>query len=108
MTQEERLLVKNGEDEEQVRRGRSKQKQRDLRDEDDLRYILYLEKGRRFIWRILSQANVFALSYTGEVNSTMHHEGMRRVGIALLQWIEGVNPEVVGQMMKEAREDRIA
>ena len=67
----------------------------------DLENVLRTKSGRRVLWCILSQANVFGLSYTGEVNSTMFNEGKRNVGNQLLAQIQGVRVDLFMLMQKE-------
>lgn len=51
------------------------------REKDDLRAILALPAGRRFLMRVLEETKIDMLAYTGEPFSTAHNEGMRSVGI---------------------------
>ena len=67
----------------------------------DLENVLRTESGRRVLWSILSQANVFSLSYTGEVNSTMFNEGKRNVGNELMAHIQQVDVGLFLLMQKE-------
>ena len=47
---------------------------------EDLRSVLQTNSGRNVLWQMLEQANVFGMSYTGEVNSTFFNEGARSMG----------------------------
>ena len=69
--------------------------------QQDLETVLRTESGRHVMWSILSLANVFGLSYTGEVNSTMFNEGKRNVGNELLAHIQGVNVDLFLLMQRE-------
>lgn len=49
----------------------------------DMRAIMSLPEGRRFMWSILEMTNVFGLSYTGNAD-THFNEGRRSVGLVFL------------------------
>ena len=68
---------------------------------EDLECVLRTESGRHVLWSILTLANVFGLSYTGEVNATMFNEGRRNVGNELLAQIQGVNVDLFLLMQRE-------
>lgn len=70
------------------------------RDMNDLKAILIMPEGRRFIWRIMSMAKMFATCFTGN-SSTFHNEGGRDLGLKILKWIMDAKPESFYQMMKE-------
>ena len=67
----------------------------------DLENVLRTKSGRHVLWSILSLANVFGLSYTGEVNGTMFNEGRRNVGNELLAQIQGVSVDLFLLMQRE-------
>ena len=67
----------------------------------DLENVLRTEPGRHVLWCILTQANVFGLSYTGEPNGTIFNEGKRNVGNELLAHIQNVNIDMFLLMQKE-------
>jgi hypothetical protein len=80
------------------------QKRRKLkrdREMGDLRTILGMPEGRRLLWRVLSQAQVFTASYTGDQH-TFFNEGKRNIGIWLLEDILHSKPEAFHQMQREA------
>ena len=68
---------------------------------EDLKSILQTKQGRNVLWKILEQANVFGMSYTGEVNSTFFNEGARSAGNRLLVQIQQASPESFLLMQKE-------
>ena len=68
---------------------------------EDLKSILQTKQGRNVLWQMLEQANVFGMSYTGEVNSTFFNEGARSAGNRLLVQIQQASPESFLLMQKE-------
>ena len=68
---------------------------------DQLNEVLQTKSGRRVLWSIMEQSNVFGISYTGEVNSTLFNEGMRSTGNRLLVQIQQANPDAFLLMQKE-------
>lgn len=75
------------------------------RDKSDLAQVYSRPEGRRFIWRILSMAGVFTLSYSGEAHwNTNFNEGKRSVGTLLLK---DIPPEVELTMKREAANDKL-
>ena len=71
---------------------------------EDLKSILLTKQGRNVLWQMLEQANVFGMSYTGEVNSTFFNEGARSAGNRLLVQIQQASPESFLLMQKEHME----
>lgn len=59
------------------------------REREDLRKILDLPEGRRFVWSILETAGIYGRAFTGEALSMAFNEGRREIGITLLEKIEG-------------------
>lgn len=78
-----------------------KHKQQTAIEHDDLRRLMSSGWGRRLMWRLLSEAGVFRLSYTGEAQSTAFNEGRRSYGLAQLNMINEVCPEIYVTMLQE-------
>jgi hypothetical protein len=97
-------LVQNSADEEQVERAGRKEKSLRDQQENDMRKVLQLREGRRFLWRYLGICKVFQTTFTGN-NTTFFNEGMRDVGLRLLADINEASPESYLLMMKEAKGD---
>lgn len=68
----------------------------------DMATILNQRCGRRFIWRLLSEAGIFKSSFTGN-NSTFFNEGRRDIGLKFLADTQEF-PELYLLMVKESRE----
>jgi hypothetical protein len=93
------------EDDEQTKRIDQAYEKKRLRDQSDLAKVLTMREGRRLVWRILSMAGVFALSYSGEAQwETNFNEGKRSIGNLLLKDIQ---PEVELAMKREAANDKL-
>lgn len=68
----------------------------------DMAAILSQRAGRRFIWRLLSEAGIFRSSFTGN-NSTFFNEGRRDIGLKFLADTQEF-PDLYMLMVKESRE----
>lgn len=79
-----------------------KAKRRRERDLNDIRAIVAMPEGRRFFWRVLSEAGVFKTSFTGQVESTMFNEGARNKGLLFLMDLLEAKPSVFEQMQRES------
>jgi hypothetical protein len=69
----------------------------------DLRWLMADPQGRRFVWRLLTEAGVFHSTYTGEALSSAFAEGKRAQGLKVLGEVMQHCPERFSQMQKEAR-----
>jgi len=67
----------------------------------DLEWVMSDSRGRRVLWRLLEQAGVFRLSYTGEAQSTAFNEGQRNIGLRLLAECLEAAPEKYALMQTE-------
>lgn len=73
---------------------------------EDLRKVLALPEGRRFVWSILSSTGVYGRAFTGEALTTAHNEGRREIGITLLEKIEADAPGSYLAMLREALDEQ--
>lgn len=79
-----------------------KRKRRKQREVNDLRDILAIPQGRRYIWKLWGLTGVFRASYAPkDANLTAFREGQRDIGLALLQDINEASPTALGQMRSE-------
>ena len=99
----DRALVGNAADTKQVKKAKQIDRQRMLRERDDLKAILGTVSGRRFIWKQLCEAGVFS-DYTGDVEGTFRFLGRRSRGLALMAEIQAINPDYYHTMAKEAHD----
>ena len=57
--------------------------------------------GRRYVWRLLEEARVFASSYAGQSNQTFFREGQRNMGLYIFNEVLDASPELFLLMQKE-------
>lgn len=68
----------------------------------DLRAILALKEGRRFVWRYLETCRIFQSSW--DPSARIHfNEGMRQIGLMLLSDVNEADPESYFKMLKESK-----
>lgn len=73
--------------------------------DEDLKTILNLREGRRYLWGILEEAGVFTSSFTGN-SHTFFNEGKRDMGLRVLSHITESNPDAFLKMMVESKENK--
>lgn len=68
----------------------------------DLRLVLSTPAGRRFFWRVLTQAGLQSTSFVmGDQSATAFNEGRRSVALALLLEAQQVAPELYTAGLRE-------
>lgn len=92
-------------DEKQLAEREQQQKLRIERERDDVIHVMSSAEGRRFIWLLLSNAGVFASSFTGDNNATNFNEGRRSEGLRLFNDVMKHCPDLYLTMAKEAKDD---
>lgn len=105
MSAEENFIVA---DTERLNAEREKERQLEhLKRITDLRKILSIPEGRRFVWEQLTRAGIFSASFAisetpGEGRRlTDFKEGQRDMGIQLLSDVNEANPGAFAQMQAE-------
>jgi hypothetical protein len=69
---------------------------------DDLEWLMGSKRGRRVMWRLLTNAGVYRLSYTsGDAGATAFNEGQRNQGLRLLGLIMAHVSEAYASMVQE-------
>lgn len=91
--------VKNAADENQIKIEREKNKFKQDTDDQDLKFLLASDQGRRFIWNMLEKCGVFKSSFTGS-SETFFLEGQRNIGLKLMSDIMRVDPDSYLKMIK--------
>lgn len=72
----------------------------------DIVWLMSNKRGRRIVRRLLDQAGVYQLSYTGEALSTAFNEGRRSAGNKLIAIVAAHCPEHYTLLLKE-RSDNV-
>jgi len=72
----------------------------------DLRKVLASPEGRRFVWRLMSEAGVFRSSFTGN-SETFFREGKRNIGLIILGDVMVAQPDSFTVMQREAVNDKL-
>lgn len=68
----------------------------------DLHTVLGTPAGRRFFWRVLTQAGLQSSSFVaGEPTATAYNEGRRSIALALLAEAQRVVPELYTAGLRE-------
>lgn len=71
----------------------------------DLKAILGLAEGRRFLWRLLSFTGVYRETFALNALSMANAEGLRKAGLWLLTEITDADEDRLLQMMRETRKE---
>lgn len=95
-------MIQNVADEGQVKEAKRKATDAEKRALEDVRFLLDLPEGRRFIWRLLEKAGVFRTIF--ETSSKIYYNaGQQDFGHFILGEVLKANPEAYLQMMKESQ-----
>lgn len=70
------------------------------REEGDLRKVLSLKEGRRFIWKLLSDAGIFKGGYVGD-NKAFFDQGKKCLGLGVFSDVMTVDGDSFVRMQKE-------
>lgn len=85
-----------------IKESEDARKQRRTRELGDIRRILDLPEGRRFIWRLWGMTGCFKASFIPkDTNMTMFREGQRDIGMALLEDVNFASPYAYAKMKEE-------
>jgi len=72
--------------------------------EEAFEKVLGTAEGKRVIWWIMGECGVFGLSMTGN-SQTFFNEGMRNIGLKLMDRVMQTNPSLYQEMYEQARKD---
>lgn len=67
---------------------------------EDFKWLMSDKRGRRFVWRLLEMTGVYRTSFTGN-STTFFNEGMRNVGLMVVNEIHSNCPELYDTLIKE-------
>ncbi|WP_250533974.1 endopeptidase [Caballeronia sp. AZ10_KS36] len=72
---------------------------------DDLRWLMSGKRGRRFMWRVLSDAGIYRQSFEGNTNWSIFNEGKRSIALRLVAQIHSIDngADLYAQMATEAK-----
>lgn len=93
-------------DEKQIRAGKRLVSKRDHAELGDLRSLLQLPPGRRFIYRVLSQCGIYHDNFTPDALVMAKLAGERGIGLWLLRELDKIDPGMIIQLMREAAEQK--
>ena len=100
-----KALVKNTSSEKQVKDAARKEKLREIEEKDDLKKIMSLPEGKRFLWRMLSHCGVFRSSVEHSGSMTYFNEGRRDVGLYLINELHAADSMALSKLMQEHKKE---
>lgn len=71
---------------------------------DDVRALMAVRSSRRVIWHLLGQCGIFRTSLNSDAIQMAANEGMRQIGLQVMDLISLHCPEMYEKMAREARE----
>lgn len=74
------------------------------KEQNDLRYVMGSKQGRRLVYRLLSGAGLYRLSFAADPLVTAFNEGARNVGLGWMSEIMEACPERYTEMLDEQKE----
>ena len=89
-------------DEGQVKKKKTKAQIHKEQNREDLKAILDMPGGRRFLWKLLEECGVYKISFIGEPYQTAFNEGKRQIGLRLIEDIFDAYPHAYTGMRVEA------
>lgn len=81
-------------------RGQELRAETQMQRDEDLRFVMSTNSGRRFVWDLLGETGLYQTSFTGN-SETFFKEGKRQIGLLLLARITALAPEEYMAMIKE-------
>lgn len=71
-------------------------------DDDNLKDVMKTVEGRKFVWELLDNAQIFQLAYAGEqTHATAFNEGRKYIGTLIFAQLQEICPELYLRMVKE-------
>ena len=67
----------------------------------DIRFVAKSPEGRRFLWRLLEEHDVFRENGIDDQMESNRFEGRRNIGIRLLNKLTTAKPSLLGQLQEE-------
>lgn len=97
-------MAYNAADPEQVEERKQKEKRGRERELEDMQKLLALPEFRRFAWRYLGKCKVFETVFNSHGGLMNLNEGMRTVGLMMLDDITQADPQAYIAMTVEAKQ----
>lgn len=69
--------------------------------DEDIKWLMSSEVGRRIAWRIVDRAGVFRISFNTNALAMAFSEGCRNEGLKMIMDINRLCPELYQQMVTE-------
>lgn len=101
---QERALVKNASDPQQVKDAATRETLARRDELDDVRHVMSTAQGRRFVWRLLHSGKLLESCFTENSIRMAFLEGCRNQATKLFADIDAACPELFDKMRQEARE----
>ena len=74
--------------------------------DDDLKAVMCIPSGRRFVWSLLDNAQVFQTAFAGEqTHYTAFNEGKKYQGTLLFAQLQEVCPDLYLRMISEMNKE---
>lgn len=105
----QKSLVKNVNDPEQVRKAEIKTRINNKGHADDLAWLLSDRRGRRILWKWMTEFGTFGQPYmgAGRAEDTAYYCGQMQAGKHIYSEIESVRPDSLALMSKEYEAEQI-
>lgn len=98
-------LVQNAASASQTRDAKKREKRIGERELERLRAVLSTRDGRRWYWEKMAFCGIFLKHIPKDPYLTAYNEGLRNMGLQLLEELNELGPDVFTQMQREYRED---
>lgn len=104
METKEKPLVTNTDDVNQVKAAEKKEKYKRDQFDEDMKFLLDTDQGKRVFWDYLGYCKILGECFTGN-SETFYNLGMQNVGRKMYADITRANPEAYIQMMMKQGEN---
>jgi len=96
----------NSTDEKSIESSKKRVSQKKLLEESDVKSVLELDSGRRYVWRLLERCGIFRSGYVGGSEQLFFIEGRRDIGQKILNDILEIDPIIFTRMVEENKNGR--
>ena len=80
-------------------------KERQQREDGDIKHVMSSEQGRRVVWELLGRGKVFASTFTADPHVTAFNEGQRNLALSLFSKVMAACPDLYLTMAAEAAKE---